>query len=364
MKALLVAGEASGDLYGGELISALRRRLPSLEVASMGGDQMALAGADLLYHYRDVAVVGVFEVFRKLVHLKRAYSRIRRWIFDNKPDFAVLIDFPDFNFRLVRYLRRQRIKTFYFISPQVWAWRKHRIHFLRDHIDLMICILPFESDLYTNAGVPVTYVGHPLVEFVREEVDQQPSFPRGSKPLVGLMPGSREIEVRRHLPILLDTIRLIRQTMDIDVVVIWPPWLTLTGNLSSAGCRVEQTHRYAAMKACDLLLVASGTSTLEAAILGVPLFIVYRVGPISWQLGKILVRVPYYGLVNWIAQDKRIPEYIQEAMNPKRLSVDAVKLLRDERLKLQMKEELGRIISKLGPPGAMERVADTIINRI
>ncbi|HEY4492513.1 MAG TPA: lipid-A-disaccharide synthase [Acidobacteriota bacterium] len=364
MKALIVAGEASGDLYGGELASLLRLRLPAIDLGGMGGDRMAASGVDLLYHHRDVSVVGVFEVFQKLAHLSSAYYRIRRWVLQNKPQFAVLIDFPDFNFRIARFLRKHRIKVFYFVSPQVWAWRKNRIHTLRNLIELMICILPFEKNLYDEAGVEALYVGHPLVEVVRREAAGQRPFPRNSRPLLGLMPGSREVEVARHLPLLIDTIGRIRERVDVDAVLIWAPWLKTESFMIPSDLRTQKTDRYAAMQACDLLLVASGTSTLEAAILGVPLFIVYRVSPLSWKLGKYLVRVPYYGLINWIAQKKVIPEYIQDAMNPAQLAADAISILQDDSSRSRMKEELSGIVQKLGSSGAMERTTEAIIGRI
>lgn len=364
MKALLVAGEASGDLYGGELASCLSRRLPSVQFAGMGGDRMAAAGVDLLYHHRDVSVVGVFEVLQKLAHLIKAYYRIRRWIVRHKPQFAVLIDFPDFNFRLARFLRNRGIKVFYFVSPQIWAWRRNRIHTLRNLIELMICVLPFEKKLYDQARVDSIYVGHPLVEIVRRESAGQNPYRRGARPLVGLMPGSREVEVARHLPLLIETVRRVREQIDVEAVLIWAPWLKIESFRIPSEIRVEQADRYAAMQTCDLLLVASGTSTLEAAILEVPLFIVYRVSAFSWKLGKYLVRVPYYGLINWIAQQKVIPEYIQDAMDPGQIAADAVKLLKDGSLRTRMKEELSRIVQKLGPSGAIERTTEAIIGRI
>ena len=364
MKALLVAGEASGDLYGGELASVLRLRLPGINLSGMGGDRMAAANVDLLYHHSDVSVIGVFEVFHKLTHLGAAYSRIRKWVLLNKPAFAVLIDFPDFNLRLARFLKKHGIRIFYFVSPQVWAWRKDRINTLRNLIDLMICILPFEKKLYNQAGVDAIYVGHPLVEIVRREVSAQRPFDKGAGPLVGLMPGSRDVEVSRHLPLLIQTAQRIRERLDLKTVILWAPWLKIESFTIPSDIRLEKTDRYAAMQACDLLLVASGTSTLEAAILGTPFFIIYRVSPFSWKLGKYLVRVPYYGLVNWIAEERVIPEYIQDAMNPVQLAEDAIRLLQDDSLRLRMKEDLSRIVQKLGSPGAMERAAEAIIARI
>lgn len=364
MKALIVAGEASGDLYGGKLAQILKEKIPDLKLSGMGGEVMRQAGVELLFDYRSVSVVGIFEVFQKLRHLRQAHSYIKNWISTERPDFAILIDFPDFNFRIASLLKKAGIKTIYFISPQVWAWRKNRVRFLKQHIDLMISILPFERSFYEEAGVEVKYVGHPLVEMVREQVFREPPYARSRIPLVGIMPGSRDVEMQRHLPLLLATVSKIKDSMEVEPLLLWPPSLP-TGQFEiPPWISIVSQNRYSAMRACDLLLVASGTSTLESAILEVPLMIVYRVSWISWQLGKILVRVPYYGLVNWVAQRKCIPEYIQDEMDPARLASDAIRLLKDEADREQMKKDLRSIVDALGPAGAMERAANEILRKV
>lgn len=325
---------------------------------------MDQAGVELLYQYGSVTVVGVFEVLGKLSHLRRAYRRIRDWILREKPDFAVLIDFPDFNFRIARILKSSGVKIFYFISPQVWAWRKGRVHFLRKHIDLMISILPFEKAFYDAAGVPVEYVGHPLVEMVRRDLARQSAYPKAAGLRLGLMPGSREVEVRRHLPVLLETLRRVRAELDVEALLIWPPALSRDKYPVAGDIQVISQDRYAAMKSCDFMLVASGTSTLECAILGVPMLIVYRVAGVSWLLGKLLVRVPYYGLVNWIAGKKVVPECIQHAMNPETLSQETAAFLKDANRRDQMRVQLAEIVDSLSPEGAMEKAAAVIIRRI
>lgn len=364
MKALIVAGEASGDLYGGRLAASLLARNPSLQLAGMGSERMAEAGVNLLYDARSVSVVGVFEVASKLNHLRRAFHLLEEWVLREKPDFAVLIDFPDFNFRMARTLKKSQTKVYYFISPQIWAWRKNRVHFLKQHVDLMIPVLPFEKQLYEAAGVSVAYVGHPLAQMVREDLQKQPPFERGSNPLIGLMPGSRDSEVRRHLPILLNTVELIRRKLEVSAILIWPSSLPATHIPVPSTIQVVNENRYAAMKACDVMLVASGTSTLECAILGVPMLIVYRIGGFSWRLGKALVRVPYYGLVNWIAQKEVIPEYIQKRMNPELLAAEALDLLTTESKREQMRLHLAQITESLGPDGAIERAVDAILARV
>jgi len=364
MKALIVAGEASGDLYGGRLAAALKLKFPNVELAGMGGGQMTASGVQLLQHYGDVTVVGVFEVASKLRKLRRAMVRIQDWITTNRPDFAVLIDFPDFNFRLAAFLKKHGIRVFYFISPQIWAWRKNRIHFLKDNVDLMLCVLPFEKQLYENAGVPVEYVGHPLVEIVREQLAQQPVFTRSETPLVGIMPGSRDVEMRRHLSVLLSTLKLLERQTPINSLLIWPPSLDPGHYNIHSNVLIIKENRYAAMQACDLMIVASGTSTLECAILNVPMMIVYRVSGVSWQLGRVLVRVPYYGLVNWIAGEKKVPEYIQSRMNPELLAADATALLMDRHRRDRMKQDLAQIVYSLGTSGAIDRAVAAITEKV
>jgi lipid-A-disaccharide synthase len=362
MKALIVTGEASGDIYGGKIAAALKGRFPSIEIAGMGGKHMQDSGVKLLFDYSSVAVIGVFEVLSKLKHLKKAFAQLRDWTLKERPDFAILIDFPDFNFRMARLLKEQGIKVFYFISPQVWAWRKNRVHFLKDHVELMICVLPFEKSIYEQVGVPSVYCGHPLVEIVREEVAKQPSYVVDKRPLIGLMPGSRDIEIKRHLPVMLETAKRIQNEHGGETVIIWPA--SVSESQLDPTVRIVRENRYAAMKACDLLIVASGTSTLECAILGVPLLIVYRVSPISWQLGKVLVRVPYYGLVNWIAGKKIVPEFMQDRMNSDELLKASLPILTNNNEALQMKEKLKKIVDSLGPPGTIDRVIDEISSRL
>ena len=364
MKALIVAGEASGDIYGGALATVLPERIPDLNLYGMGGDRMADAGVHLLYHHRHVAVVGVIEVFSKLRRLREAYSTLVRWVQENSPDFAILIDFPDFNFRLARMLKKQGVKIFYFISPQIWAWRKNRIHFLKEHVDLMISILPFEKRLYDRENLRTEYVGHPLVEIVRKDFSTQPPFPRNDRPLVGLMPGSREIEVRRHLPVLMETAAKLQKQLEIDLLIVRAPGLPAPEITIPAHIRQVTADRYAAMAACDFLYVASGTSTLEAAILNVPFVIVYKVGTFSWQLGKYLVRVPYYGLVNWIAEKKVVPEFIQDNMNSDALAKEAVFYLTNPEARRDMQSALQQIVERLGPPGAIERAANAVVSSL
>lgn len=364
MKALIVTGEASGDLYGGRIATILQSRFPGIELAGMGGHHMQEAGVRLLFDYSSVAVIGVFEVFSKLKNLHHAFSLLKQWVQEQHPEFAILIDFPDFNFRMARFLKKLEIKVFYFISPQVWAWRKNRVNFLRNHVDLMICVLPFEKSIYEEAGVPAVYCGHPLVEIVQEDLSKQPQLEIHTHPVLGLMPGSRDLEIGRHFPVMLDAAQRVYEARGGETLLIWPPSLKSPSFDIPTWVRVVQQNRYAAMRACDLLLVASGTSTLECAILGIPLLIVYRVSAVSWQLGKVLVRVPYYGLVNWIAGEKIVPEFMQDRMNPDDLYQATLALLDNPEEIQRMKGNLRKVVESLGTPGAIQRAVEEIALRL
>ncbi|MCI0417502.1 lipid-A-disaccharide synthase [bacterium] len=364
MKALIVTGEASGDLYGGKIARQLQSRLPGIELAGMGGRHMQEADVCLLFDYSSVTVIGVFEVFSKLKQLHHAFSLLKQWVQEQRPECAILIDFPDFNFRMARILKKLGIKIFYFVSPQIWAWRKNRVNFLRNHVDLMICVLPFEKSIYEEAGVPAVYCGHPLIEIVQEELSKQPPFEIQARPVLGLMPGSRDVEIGRHFPVMLDAARRIYKARGGETLIMWPPSLKSPGFDVPTWARFVQQNRYAAMSACDVLLVASGTSTLECAILGVPLLIVYRVSPVSWQLGKVLVRVPYYGLVNWIAGEKVVPEFMQDHMNPDDLCQATLALLDNPDEIQRMKENLRKVVESLGPPRAIQHAVEEIAARL
>ncbi len=368
---LMVAGEASGDLHGGRLAEALQRLRPQLVLEGMGGAQMRRAGVDLLADAGATAVVGLTELWEKRRALREALRRLRGRLRSVRPALLICIDFPDFNLLLARTAHRLGIPVCYFISPQVWAWRRGRIRTIRRLVRKMLVLFPFEEPLYRQAGVDVTFVGHPLLDVLaavptREACRAALGLPEGG-PVLGLLPGSREAEVRRHLPILLQAAgRLAAGRPDLRVLLGLAP--TLDGRAAEAAARASgipvtllagRTHEI--MRAADLLLAVSGTVTLEAAILGTPMIITYRLTTPSWLLARLLVRVRFIGLPNLVAADGIVPELIQFEATPDRLAALAEQILASPERQARMREALAQVRAKLGTPGAAERAAREVL---
>jgi lipid-A-disaccharide synthase len=366
---LVSCGEPSGDLYGGELVRYLRPRLPGLEVYGPGGDRLAGEGAELMAHVREMAMVGITEVVRHVRRLHEILDRVIAEIERRPPDVAVLIDYPDFNLRLARELRRRAIPVAYYVSPQVWAWKRGRIKTIRETVARMLVIFPFEEELYRSAGVSVRFVGHPLVDLVRPAADRA-AFLAGlgldrDRPLVAVLPGSRIPEVAHNLPPLIaacETIATARP--DLQFVVAVAPSLDFAAVAERlAGTRLipvsGQTHGL--VGAASLALVASGTATVETALLGTPMVVVYRLSALTYALGRPFVRVPHYAMVNLIADRRIVPELIQRDFTPKRVAEEALAILNDPARAGAMSDALRAVRERLGAPGASERVADEVL---
>ena len=368
---LMVAGEASGDLHGARLAEALRRLDGRLVLEGMGGRQMEQAGVRLLADASQTAVVGGTELWEKRRVLSTALGRLRRQLRTARPDLLICIDFPDFNLLLARSAHRAGIPVCYFISPQVWAWRRWRIHTIRRLVRKMLVLFPFEETLYRKAGVDVTFVGHPLLDTLatipsREACRAALGLPRDAQ-IVGLLPGSRAAELRRHLPLLLAAGAMLRQTR---------PGLRLLLGLAPTlpGAEVEQVIRAAGvpvevapgrtpevMRAADVLLAVSGTVTLEAAILGTPMVITYRLGWLSALLALPLIRVPFIGLPNLVAEQRVVPELIQYAATPPRLAAAAAEILDSPERQAAVRAALAEVRQRLGTPGAAARAAREVL---
>lgn len=368
---VVVAGEASGDLHGGRLVQALRRLAPHLTVEGMGGPQMRAAGVTLLADAGGTAVVGLVELWEKRRTLSGALQLLREHLRAVRPALLICIDFPDFNLLLARRAHRLGIPVCYFISPQVWAWRRGRIRTIRRLVRKMLVLFPFEEAMYRRAGVDATFVGHPLLDALASvpprEACRASLGVQESSPVLGLLPGSREAEVRRHLPLLLEAAaRLARTRPDLRVLVGLAPTLDVGAARaavagSPARATVAHGRTYEVMRAADLLLAVSGTVTLEAAILGTPMVITYRVGPLSWVVGRLLVRVPFIGLPNLVAGEGIVPELIQFQATPERLAATASEILGSRERQGRMRAALADVRARLGTPGAAERAAREIL---
>lgn len=373
-KLFLVAGEASGDLHGADLSRALLTLTPDLHLLGMGGERMRAAGVQLLVHAGDLAAVGVTEVVSRLHSLWRAFRRLRDALASERPTLLILIDFPDFNFWLARAARRIGIPVLYYVSPQVWAWRRGRIRTLKRLVEKVLVIFPFEEPLYQEAGVPVTFVGHPMLDRLRsvpsrEEARRQLGFDPAAV-VVGLLPGSRETEVRHHLPILKAGAARIAQAVP-AVHFLWAvadplsPRLVETSLSSPPPVIRPVYHRtYEVMRAADLVITASGTATLEAGLLGTPMVIVYRVSPITWWLGKLLVDVPSIGMINLVAGRRVVPELLQRDFTPAKVAEMALGLLRNPEALRTIRQELERVQGRLGTEGASLRAAQEVLKTV
>lgn len=369
---LLSAGEASGDLLGAELAAELTRRAPDIELAGMGGDRMAAAGVALAVHARDLAVVGLTEALTRLPRLWRAYRLLAGMLRDPRPDLLVCIDFPEFNLRLAHAAARAGVPVCYYVSPQVWAWRRGRVRTLRRLVRKMLVIFPFEEALYREAGVDVRFVGHPVLDRVRavppREVCRGRLGVRDGERLVGLLPGSREAEVERHLPVMADAAARIAQALPGTRFVVAVAETVRPDRLGAllppAGgpdIRLVAGDAYAVIRGADLVVAASGTATLEAGVLGTPLVVIYKVSRLTYLVGRVLVRVPFIGMVNLVAGRRVAPELIQEEATAERIAAEALALLRNPARLTAVRAELARLPGLLGEGGAAGRAAESVL---
>jgi len=370
---LLSAGEASGDMYAARLATALKQRL-DVAIFGMGGPQMRAAGVEIITDYSEVSVVGITEVLKRLPSLVRAMRHLVDEAQRRKPPLAILTDFPGFHLRLARKLRPKGIRNVYYICPQFWAWRPWRVNLVRRRFAEALCIFPFEEKFYADAGVPVTFIGHPLVGNVQATLTRE-FFCRKyglqeSGSIITVLPGSRRGEISHHLPVLVEGLREIRERIPgpPQIVVAAAPGLDAARLQKSFpadwGARFIPNDTYNALGAADLAIVSSGTATVETALLGKPMIVVYRLSPLTARLAKPLVRTKFFSMVNLIAGHAIVPELIQDDFTPRRLASEAESLLSGSRggnpRVSQMKRGLEEVRKLLGPPGAVERAADEI----
>lgn len=367
---LIVAGELSGDLHAAALMAALRERLGTLDAWGVGGDRLAAQGVRLMAHVRDTAVMGFVEVVRHLGF----FLRLRRTLLDEarrrRPDLAVLVDYPGFNLRLARDLHRLGVRVVYFICPQVWAWHRSRIPAMARCVDRLIAIFPFEPEVFRGTGLRVDFVGHPFVDQLAPMLDAPPAediWP-GGKPRIALLPGSRRQEIRRILPPMLDAAELVRRQRPSAAFVAAAAEPALLDLLAPHAER----HRMSVvvgrareiLRSADAAWVTSGTATVEAALLRCPQVIVYRAHPLSYQIGRRLVRVPFIGMANLIAGERVCPELIQHDATPDALTAAIHPLLDDGPERRAMLAGYDRIRERLGPPGAVARAAAIVAEEL
>jgi lipid-A-disaccharide synthase len=369
-RVMLSCGEASGDLYAAALARALRRQQPGLDLFGFGGPRLEAAGADLLEHYEHVAVTGLAEAVRVLPRSFRMLRALAAAAEARRPDVFVAIDFPDFNFRLLPPFHRLGIPIVYYVSPQLWAWRPGRIRQIQRYVSKMLVIFPFEVDLYERAGVPVEFVGHPLVELGAV------SRPRDAwlaahgldprKPVLALLPGSRANEVSRLLPVLVDAAaRIAARVPGLQIVLARAPLLGddlfALARTSRAPITIVERETDDVLASADVVVTASGTATVQAAIHGRPMVIVYRVSGLTYALGRSFVKVPHYGMVNLLAGRRIVPELIQADCTAERVADETTALLIDAARAARVRGDVEAVRAQLGGPGASDTAARAVL---
>ena len=369
---VLSAGEASGDRLGAGLARALLARRAGLRLVGMGGAEMAAAGVEIVQDSGEVAVVGFSEVLSHLGALRRAMGRLARCLTDERPDLLVPIDFPEFNLMLAGRARRAAVPVVYFVSPQIWAWRRGRVRKVRRLVRRMLVLFPFEVPFYREAGVPVAFVGHPVVEKAMGAADTAELARRAGlapgQTVIALLPGSRRSEVERILPVMLEAAqRLRRERPELGFLVPLAPGLdrTVVARLVEAsgleGLRVHSGDFPDILRACAAGAVASGTASLEAASVGLPMVVVYRVAPLSYWIGRALVRVEHIALPNLVAGRRVVPELVQAECSPARIAVEIERYLAEPATAARVRDALAGIRRELGRPGVFERAADAVL---
>lgn len=372
LRILISAGEASGDEYAARLAVRLRERWPDADLFGCTGPKMRDAGVRTIVDAAKLAVVGLVEV---VAHIPRIYGEFRRLVAEaerERPDLAILTDSPDFHLRLAKRLKKQRIPIVYLVAPQVWAWRQGRVRIMRRVLDKVLCIFPFEEDFFRRRGVNSIYIGHPLTAYLRTSNTREEFFRKHrlplDRPLISVLPGSRRGEAARHMPALLETVdRLYREKAASFLL----PASATTGaaffreRLGNAPVLVIEGETTDAIAHSDLALAASGTVTVQAALLGTPMVTFYRVTGVSWVLGKLLVNVPFYCMVNLVAGRKVVPELMQDEMTGERLAAEASRLLNDEAALRRMRQDLREVANRLTTVGdPMDRAADAVAQLI
>ncbi|HSM80003.1 MAG TPA: lipid-A-disaccharide synthase [Bryobacteraceae bacterium] len=375
VRLLVSAGEASGDLYAAQLVEALRRRNPAMQFYGCAGPRMRSAGVEAVVDSSALAVAGLVEV---VTHIPRIYGEFRKIVAAarrDRPCVAILTDSPDFHLRLARKLHALGIPVVYLVAPQVWAWRKGRLPLMRRVLTRLLCIFPFEERFFGEHHIPASYIGHPLTRIVKASAPRPQLRERfrapESTPLVALLPGSRVGEIGRHLPALLDAVERIRESQECIFALSLPAGFSSDTDLQHfeerfrrSSIKVFKGSTWDLLACADVALAASGTVTVEAALLGTPMVTFYRVTGASWLLGKLLVRVPFYSMVNLLAGRAIVPELLQGDMTGARIAAEALRLLDSPELRRRMKDDLKQVSEQLAAAGDPMEIAASVVEQV
>jgi len=368
---MLVAGEESGDARAAELVRSLQKKHPDVTLFGIGGDRLAGLGVELIYHMKDMAFLGFGEVVRHLPFIMKVFRRLTEEMKIRKPDLVLLVDYPGFNLRLAGKAKQLGFPVVYYISPQVWAWGGGRVKKMARNIDRMLVVFPFEEKLYHKHGLDTRFVGHPLKDspppsMTRDEFFQRLGFDP-DRPLVGLLPGSRRQEIERLLPRMTEAFHLVHTELKGKVQAALGQAPAIPESVYQEHVRKNTelitytVHTRELMAYADVILVASGTATLETALFQTPMIICYRMAPVSYLIGRVLVRVPYIGLANIVAGRSVVPELIQGQASTRLMAQNLYDLLTRPEKREKMRKDLALVSSRLGQPGAAERAADAVL---
>ena len=367
---IIVAGEASGDVHAAHLVDELRKLDPALTFSGIGGPRLRASGVELYEDISSLAVIGFVEVIRHYRKIRGVFDLILRKIDDVNPRAVILVDYPGFNLRLAREIKKRDVRVIYYISPQVWAWKAERVEHIRKYVDKMLVLFRFEQDFYALRGVQADFTGHPLIDDLHARMDKN-DFCRehgldAERLTIGLLPGSRQNEIHTLLPIMLGAADILRkefapvQFLVLKAHTIERSLLERRARDAECTLKIIDAQTRDGINACHLCIVASGTATLETAILGKPMVIVYKTSFLTWLTAKLLVKIPYIGLVNVVAGKKIVPECVQFQATPARVAAELRKMITDEITITRIKESLRDVTSRLGAPGASRRAAEII----
>lgn len=367
---MIIAGETSGDLQAANLIKSLKLINPNIEIFGMGGKKMQAEGAEIIYDITGLAIVGFFEVLKHLNTFKKIFKKLAALLEIRKPDAVILIDYPGFNLRFAKTAKEKNIPVIYYISPQIWAWGEDRIHEIKKYVDKMIVIFGFEENIYKEVGVKVSFTGHPFLDIVKPVWKKEETIKtchlRHDSIKIALMPGSRKKEIEKHLPIMLRACEIIKNKIP-NAEFIISRIKELDQSLYNKAIHKSKitlhsldNKPYEIMDIADLVIVSSGSATLEVAIMEKPMVIVYKTSFLTWLLARNLIKIPDIGLVNIVARERIVPELMQFEVTPKNIARVSLKILSDHKKIHEIKENLRKVKSKLGEIGASSRAAHII----
>jgi lipid-A-disaccharide synthase len=373
-RVMIIAGEASGDLHGAALFQALQQRIDSLNCIAMGGVAMREAGVPIVVDSTDLGVIGVWDVITHYAQIRKAFSQVVKNLQSFSPDLLVCIDYKEFNFRVAKRAKALGIKVLFYVSPQVWAWRPGRVKQYGEVIDMMAVIFPFEATFYKKHAIPVRYVGHPLIHVVKVSCEKQQALENVGLDsdflIIGLLPGSRVNEVKRLLPVMLKVAELLKETYP-QVQFVLPKAKAIDDSMLQGylqKCSVDvylcEAGDYNLLQSCDVAISASGTATLELALLTIPMVIIYKVAPLTYWIAKWLVRIPYIGLPNIIAGKMIVPELIQDQANSKSIYNQVCNILNDNLAADKMRISLSQVRGSLGENDGIAELAKLVIEML